>query len=105
MTELNEKNFAKEVIDYKGTVMVDFHADWCGPCKAMAPIFEEVAGETEGVKFCRLNVDEARELAVRYGVMSIPAVVVFENGKVVNQATGMQSKDHLLSLVGQKQDK
>ncbi|MBW6431764.1 thioredoxin, partial [Patescibacteria group bacterium] len=79
---LDDKNFSKEVLEHKGSVVVDFYADWCGPCKMMAPIFEEAAAESKDVKFGKLNVDTARDMAMKYGVMSIPTLIVFKDGEV-----------------------
>lgn len=95
---LDDKNFQKEVLDHKGTVVVDFYADWCGPCKMMAPIFEEAAAEAKDVKFGKLNVDDAREMAMKYGVMSIPTLIIFKDGEVKNQAAGVQDKDSLVKM-------
>lgn len=97
---LNDSNFQKEVLDHKGTAIVDFYADWCGPCKMMAPIFEDAAKEAgDKAKFGKLNVDEARETAMKYGVMSIPTVIVFKDGEVVNQVAGVQDKASLIKLI------
>lgn len=97
---LNDSNFQKEVLDHKGTAIVDFYADWCGPCKMMAPIFEDAAKEAgDKAKFGKLNVDEARETAMKYGVMSIPTVIVFKDGEAVNQVAGVQDKASLIKLI------
>lgn len=97
---LNDGNFKSEVLDDKGTVIVDFYADWCGPCKMMAPIFEEAAEEAgDRAKFGKLNVDEARETAMKYGVMSIPTIVVFRDGQVLRQVAGVQDKGSLLEMI------
>lgn len=97
---LTDLNFQKEVLDYKGTAIVDFYADWCGPCKMMAPIFEDAAKEAgDKAKFCKLNVDEARETAMKYGVMSIPTIIVFKDGEAVNRAAGVQDKNSLLEMI------
>ncbi len=98
---LTDSNFAEEVLDYKGTVIVDFYADWCNPCKMMAPIFEEAAKEAGNkAKFAKLNVDEARETAMKYGVMSIPTIIVYKDGQVVSQTPGVQEKSALLKMAG-----
>lgn len=97
---LDEQNFEKEILGYKGTAIVDFYADWCGPCKMMSPIFEEAANEAgDKAKFGKLNVDEAREISMKYGVMSIPTIVVFKDGKVVSQVAGVQDKSSLLEMI------
>jgi thioredoxin 1 len=97
---ITDDNFATEILEHKGVAIVDFYADWCGPCKMMAPIFEEAAKEAgEKAKFGKLNVDEARETAMKYGVMSIPTTIVFEDGKVRSQVAGVQDKSSLLEMI------
>ncbi|MDD3480778.1 MAG: thioredoxin [Patescibacteria group bacterium] len=98
---LNDSNFKSEVEEATGVVVIDFYADWCGPCKMMAPIFEETAGEVKDAKFGKLNVDEARETAMRFNVMSIPTLIVFKDGKVVNQVAGVQDKEALKRMVSE----
>ncbi|HEC21225.1 MAG TPA: thioredoxin [Candidatus Peregrinibacteria bacterium] len=95
---VDDKNFEKEVLQESIPVLVDFYADWCGPCQALAPILEEIASETEGkAKICKLNVDIAPERAKEYKVMSIPALKIFKGGEVVEEMTGLQSKETLVS--------
>ena len=92
--ELNEGNFEDEVVKSELPVMVDFWATWCGPCKMLAPVVAEIASEREGsLKVGKVNVDESPELAARFGIMSIPAVFLFKDGKVAAQAVGYMSKD------------
>ena len=79
--EVNQSNFEKEVLQSEKPVLVDFYADWCGPCKMLSPIVDEVATENETIKVCRINIDENEELAVEYGIMSIPTLVVIKNGE------------------------
>nr|MBP3681450.1 thioredoxin [Clostridia bacterium] len=94
--KLNKENFEKEVVQSEKTVLVDFYADWCGPCKMLSPILEEIASELgEKVKVGKLNVDESNDLAFEYEVMSIPTLILFENGKVVDRLTGLRSKDEI----------
>ena len=99
VTELTEDNFDEEVLQVQGRVLVDFYADWCGPCRMMSPVVEELSEEVEGLKVCKLNVDECIDIAAKYGVMSIPAFLVFENGAVIRQTVGSQPKEGMLALV------
>ena len=87
--------FRSEVIESKGLVLVDFWADWCGPCKMLAPILEELSGETEA-KICKVNVDESGDLAGDYGIRSIPTMIVFKDGVKVDQIVGLRQKSELL---------
>ena len=92
--ELNADSFEKEVIKSEIPVLVDCWAPWCQPCLMVAPIVEELAGEYQGkVKFCKLNVDEAREIATRYGIMSIPTLLIFKGGEVADQIIGAVPKE------------
>jgi thioredoxin 1 len=94
MLHITDENFKTEVLDSSIPVIVDFFAEWCGPCKIMGPIFEEVSTKYEGkVKFAKLNVDEARETAMKYGVMSIPTIITYNEGKVVETIVGLQDED------------
>lgn len=98
MLEVTDKTFQSEVLDYDGVVMVDFWAPWCGPCRMVAPIVEELASEYEGkAKIAKLNVDENPNTAGKYGVMSIPTLLFFQNGKVVDQIIGAQPKQAIAS--------
>lgn len=97
---LTNDNFEREVLQAKGKVLVDFWADWCGPCKMLSPLVDEIAGEMDGkVKVGKLNVDEARLIASRYGVMSIPTLILFEDGKLVNQSVGFINKQQIAAFV------
>ena len=82
----------------KGTVIVDFWAAWCGPCKIMAPAFESAASKSAGVKFAKLNIDGNQEIAGRYGIMSIPTTIVFKNGNVKDMHTGALSEKEILKM-------
>lgn len=96
--KLNNQNFQKEVIDSDKIVLIDFYADWCGPCKMMSPIIDEVANEMyESVKVCKLNVDENPNLAVEYNVMSIPTLIIFKSGNVVDTSVGLRDKEEILN--------
>lgn len=102
---VTDTNFQSEVIDSEQPVLVDFWAEWCGPCKMIGPVIEQVASELEGkAKVCKVNVDDARELAVKYNVRSIPLLLFFKNGEVKDQIVGAsvtkdQLKAKLLALV------
>ena len=88
------ENFEKEVLGADKPVLVDFYADWCGPCKMMAPAVEQLAEEMEGTAIVgKLNVDENEEIAMRYQVMSIPTLLIFKGGQIVNKAVGVQKKE------------
>ena len=89
----NEGNFEEEVLKTEGTVLVDFYADWCGPCKAMSPIIDEIAEEVSTAKVGKVNVDENGELAVKYNVVSIPTIMVFKNGEPSKTFVGVTEKD------------
>ena len=98
--EITSENFRKEVLNSEVPVLVDFWASWCNPCKMMSPIVEEIAGEMEGkIKVFKLNVDEERNLAIKYNIMSIPAFLLFKDGKVEKQTIGMQSKEDLINFL------
>ena len=93
------ENFDEEVLNYKGKVLVDFWAEWCGPCMMLGPIIEEVSEEVDDVKFCKVNCDEARDIALQFGIMTIPNLIVFENGEQVNQSIGYIEKEDVLKLI------
>ena len=97
--KVTSANFSDEVLNSDKTVLIDFYADWCGPCKAYSPIVESVASENEDIKVVKINVDEAQDLAIKYQVMSIPTTVVIKNGQEVNRAVGMMSKSDLVEMV------
>ena len=93
------ENFDEEVLNYKGKVLVDFWASWCGPCMMLGPIIEEISEEVDDVKFCKVNCDEARDVALQFGIMTIPNLIVFENGEQVNQSIGYIEKEDVLELI------
>ena len=101
MSEINltSKNYDEEVVKSQIPVLIDFWATWCGPCRAMMPVVEQIANENEGkIKVCKVNVDEEPELASKFDVMSIPTFVAIKNGKVIGTSLGVQSKEDILRL-------
>lgn len=98
--KLNSENFESEVLNANEKVLVDFYADWCGPCKMMAPVIEELAEELQGkAKVGKINVDESTDIATQYDVMSIPTIIIFKNGKEVKRFIGVRDKQELLNEV------
>ena len=92
----NEENFEEEVMKSEETVLVDFYADWCGPCKMMSPIIDEIAEEQiENLKVGKVNVDNNQELAEKFGILSIPTIVILKNGKIIKTFIGVTSKDEI----------
>ena len=97
--KLSLENFEKEVLKSEKPVLVDFYADWCGPCNTMAPVIEELATELDGkAKVGKINVDDNPDIAVEYNVMSIPTLIIFKNGKEEKRLVGLRDKEELLSL-------
>lgn len=97
--KVTSANFEEEVLNSDKTVLIDFYADWCGPCKAYSPIVEAVANENEDIKVVKIDVDNAQDIAYKYQVMSIPTTVIIKNGQEVNRAVGMMSKSDLVEMV------
>lgn len=96
--KLNSENFEKEVLNSEQPVLIDFYADWCGPCKMMGPVIEEIANELQGkAKVGKINVDQNQELAMKYGVMSIPTMIIFKNGEETKRFVGVRDKEELLN--------
>ena len=95
---LTLENFEAEVIESDMPVLVDFWASWCGPCRMLSPIVDQIADERTDIKVGKVNVDEQEELAMRYGIMSIPTLIVFKNGEIVKKTMGVQPKAAILGL-------
>ena len=96
---INKENFQKEVMESDKVVLLDFFADWCGPCRRLSPLVDEIAEENRDIKVGKINIDEQLELAEEFGVMSIPTLVVLKAGKVINKAMGVQPKQRILSML------
>ena len=96
---LNKDNYEQEVMKAEGTVLVDFYADWCGPCRMQGPIVEQLSEERPDVKFCKLNVDEAVAIAMELGITSIPTIMVVKNGQITFKEAGLMQKAQLEALL------
>ncbi len=101
--QINENNFANEIESQKGLVLLDFYATWCGPCKMLAPVLDALGDELPNVKICKSDVDEASALAAKFGVQSIPTVVLFKDGEVVDGFVGYRAKDQILPMIEKHQ--
>jgi thioredoxin 1 len=99
VVNIDSDNFEEEVIKSEKKVLIDFYADWCGPCKMIGPVVEELANENADIKVVKVNVDDNSQIAAKYQVMSIPTLIVIENGQVVNQSVGLISKSEILDLI------
>ena len=97
--KVTDQNFEQEVLNSEVPVLVDFYADWCGPCKILSPIVEEVAQENSNIKVVKVNIDESQATAVKYQVMSIPTLVVIKSGNEVTRSVGVISKSEILNMV------
>lgn len=96
---INRENFEREVMESKQPVLLDFYASWCGPCRMVAPAMEEIANEREDIKVGKVDIEDQKELADKFGVLSVPALVVMKDGKIINRAIGARPKEDILSLV------
>ena len=96
---INKDNFHKEVMNSEKPVLLDFFASWCGPCKMVAPILDEIAEEREDIKVCKVDIDQQPELASRFRVMSVPTLMVMKEGRIVEQSIGAKPKHQILAMV------
>ena len=96
---INSENFQQEVMNSEKPVLVDFWASWCGPCRMVSPILDEIAAENDGFKVCKINVDEQPELAAQFQIMSIPTLMVVKNGEIVSRSMGAKPKQQLLDMM------
>ena len=100
VVEITESNFEQEVLKASTPVLVDFWAPWCGPCKAIAPVVEEISNDLKGkLKVCKANVDDTQDLAAKYSIMSIPTLLIFKGGKPVDVMIGAMSKDQFMAKI------
>ena len=99
ITAITKDNFETEVLKADKPVLVDFWASWCGPCKMIAPEVEQIAQSREDIKVCKINIDEESELAIRYGVMSIPTLILFKDGKASATSIGYKKRDEILQML------
>lgn len=99
ITTITKDNFENEIVKADKPVLVDFWASWCGPCRMLSPIIDEIAEEHPEIKVCKINIDDEAELAIRHGVMSVPTLMIFKNGEIAQTAVGVRPKDEILDLL------
>ena len=99
VVNINMNNFQEEVLNSEKPVLLDFWASWCGPCRMVGPILDEIAEEREDIKVCKVNIDEQPELAHRYRIMTIPTLMVLKDGNIVEQSVGAKPKHQILAMV------
>ena len=99
LLKINNENFEEEVLNSNKTVLLDFYADWCGPCQMVAPVLAEIAEEREDIVVGKINVDEEMQLALKFGVESIPMLAVIKDGKLVSKSVGFRPKEQILELL------
>ena len=99
ITTITKQNFENEILKADKPVLVEFWASWCGPCRMLGPTIDEIAAEHPEIKVCKINIDEEAELAIRHGVMSVPTLMVFKNGKITQTAIGVRPKEEILDLL------
>ena len=97
--KITNENFEKEVLNSDKTTILDFYADWCGPCKMMSPIIDKIAEENGEIKVGKLNIDDAQDSAIKYNVMSIPTIIIFKNGIEIKRFVGVTSKSEILNAL------
>lgn len=96
---ITKDNFESEVLNSKQVVVVDFWASWCGPCRMLAPVLEELAQERDEIKICKINVDEEIDLARSFNIMTIPTIMIIKDGKVTNVSSGLKSKAEIMQMI------
>ncbi len=97
--KITEKNFNDEVIKSDQTVLLDFYAEWCGPCNTLSPIIDEIANENKNIKVYKVNIDEETNLVNKFNIVSVPTILIFKNGEITSRVSGLTDKNQILSMV------